>query len=401
MAEVVVKLDSILLQERESAEAGVDEGIFISRVRYIWSRIAGRRLTQAVERKETKGLRPFTFAELERATNYFSEKDHSTTVGGTIYKGWVELKGLRPFTFAELERATNYFSEKDHSTTVGGTIYKGWVDKRTYAPTESGIGLRMYLNLKAEEYNHPNLVKLLGYCLNEKELLCVYEHIPDPSLDKLLFGDPSGTSLSFLARLKIAVGVAHGLSFAHQRRHVAYTQFKTNCILVDMDYNARLWDFEVENSFLDHGSYSFKKDAPYAAPEWFRYQADVIFDGILGSTYCYHSGVKSEVYAFGVVLLELLTGMKAYDDKRPEGKTNLVKWSIPLLTDKEDFGNIIDPQLQHESFLPKGAYKLASLVSNCLHPSQEKRLSMEEIYQDPEDGPTHPNIIRKMKGFAP
>ncbi|GKF89315.1 probable receptor-like protein kinase, partial [Tanacetum coccineum] len=122
--------------------------------------IAGRRLIQAVERKETKGLRPFTFAELERATNYFSEKDYSTT--------------------------------------VGGTIYKGWVDKRTYAPTESGIGLRMYvtkrltemseLNLKAEEYNHLNLVKLLGYCLNEKELLCVYEHIPDPSLDKLLFG---------------------------------------------------------------------------------------------------------------------------------------------------------------------------------------------------------------------
>ncbi|GKB94248.1 probable receptor-like protein kinase, partial [Tanacetum coccineum] len=132
MAEVVVKLDFILSQERESAKE-----------------IAGR-------------------------------------------------KGLRCFTFAELERATNYFSEKDYSTTVGGTICKGWVDKRTYAPTESGIGLRMYvtkrltamseLNLKAEEYNHPNLVKLLGYCLNEKELLCVYEHISDPSLDKLLFG---------------------------------------------------------------------------------------------------------------------------------------------------------------------------------------------------------------------
>ncbi|GKB55225.1 probable receptor-like protein kinase [Tanacetum coccineum] len=120
MAEVVVKLDSILLQERESAKAGVDEGIFISRVRYILSGIAGRRLIQAVERKETKGLRPFTFAELERATNYFSEKDYSTT--------------------------------------VGGTIYKGWVDKRTYAPTESGIGLRMYVTKRLIEMSEINTI---------------------------------------------------------------------------------------------------------------------------------------------------------------------------------------------------------------------------------------------------
>nr|GEV49115.1 retrovirus-related Pol polyprotein from transposon TNT 1-94 [Tanacetum cinerariifolium] len=54
-------------------------------------------------------------------------------------------KGLRRFTFAELERATNYFSKNNYYTTIGGTVYKGWVDKRTYAPTESGIGLRMYV----------------------------------------------------------------------------------------------------------------------------------------------------------------------------------------------------------------------------------------------------------------
>ncbi|GKC24571.1 kinase RLK-Pelle-CrRLK1L-1 family protein, partial [Tanacetum coccineum] len=339
MAEVVVKLDSILLQERESAEAGVDEGIFISR----------------------------------------------------------------------LKKATNYFSEKDYSTTVGGTIYKGWVDKRTYAPTESGIGLRMYvtkrltemsecmlinlvtldvqLNLKAEEYNHLNLVKLLGYCLNEKELYCVYEHIPDPSLDKLLFGEPSGTSLSLLARLKIAVGVAHGLSFAHQRRHLAYTQFKTNCILVDMDYNARLWDFEVKNSFLAHDSYSFRKNAPYAAPKWFRYQADAIFDGLFFvSPYCNHEEDLGKIIDPPLQHDSFQTGMKVYDDNRTEGKQKLVKWDIPLLTDEEDLGKIIDPQLQHDSFLPKGAYKLASLVSKFLHPSQEKRPPMEEIYQTTEKG---------------
>ncbi|GJY66738.1 probable receptor-like protein kinase [Tanacetum coccineum] len=322
MAEVVVKLDSILLEERESDAGG--------RLRDINSR---------------------------------------------------ETKGLRPFTFAGLERATNYFSEKDYSTTVGGTIYKGWVDKRTYAPTESGIGLRMYvtkrftemseLNLKAEEYNHPNLVKLLGYCLNEKELFCVYEHIPDPSLDKLLFEEPSGTSLSLLARLKIAVGVAHGLSFAHQRRHLAYTQFKTNCILVDMDYNARLWDFEVENSFLAHGMKVYDDNRPGGKKNLVKWAIPLLTDeedlGMIIDPPLQHDSFQ--------------TGTKVYDDNRPEGKQKLVKWAIPLLTDKEDLGKIIDPQLQHESFLPKGVYKLASLVSKCLHECQEKRPPMEEIYQ--------------------
>ncbi|GJW68917.1 kinase RLK-Pelle-CrRLK1L-1 family protein, partial [Tanacetum coccineum] len=251
------------------------------------------------------------------------------------------------------------------------------------------------LDLKPEEFHHPNLAKLLGYCLNEQELSCAYETITDTSLDKLWriyhhllvwpYVSPGTSSLSWVARLKIAVGAANGLCFLHQRRHPAYTQFKTTCILVDMDYNARLWDFEVENSFVALGSYSFQKDAPYAAPEWFRYQADVKFDGLRGTIINNHGengfGVKSEIYAFGVVLLELLTGMKVYDDNRPQGKQNLVKWAIPLLTDEEDLGKIIDPQLQHESILPKGAYKLASLVSTCLHPSQEKRPPIEEIYQ--------------------
>ncbi|GJT74147.1 hypothetical protein Tco_1040872 [Tanacetum coccineum] len=119
MAEVVVKLDSILLQERESAEASVDEGIFISRVRYIWSRIAGR----------GKGF-----------TRVWNKGNQ-----------WFETLS----NFAELERATNYFSEKDHSTTVGGTIYKGWVDKRTY-------DRQIVAKSQAEEFKSSNLVKILG-----------------------------------------------------------------------------------------------------------------------------------------------------------------------------------------------------------------------------------------------
>ncbi|PWA90536.1 mitogen-activated protein (MAP) kinase kinase kinase, MLK1/MLK2/MLK4 [Artemisia annua] len=355
MAEVVVRLDLILLRERESAEAGVDEGRFINRFRYLFT---GK-------------------ADLIPARAVISESNS------------------QPFIYGGLDSATYTLDYEEFHKRSLETIYKGWADDGTHAPTECGFSLAMRvkkryigkseLDFKPEEFHHPNLVKLLGYCLNEQELSCAYEILSDTSLDKLLFGGPGTSSLSWVARLKIAVGAANGLSFLHQRRNPAYTQFKTTCILVDMDYNARLWDFEVENSFVALGSYSFQNDAPYAAPEWFRYQADAKFDGICDITINNHGengfGVKSEIYAFGVVLLELLTGMKAYDNNRPYVKKKLVKWAIPLLTDEEELGKIIDPQLQHESFLPKGAYKLASLVSKCLHPSQEKRPPMEEIYQ--------------------
>ncbi|KAI7754899.1 hypothetical protein M8C21_026685 [Ambrosia artemisiifolia] len=290
----------------------------------------------------------------------------------------------------EVVGAADNFNGEQFSANSPGRIYKGWVDELTYTPTESSVGLAMYvkkrhirtseLDFKPEEFNHPNLVRLLGYCLNEKDLSFVYEQIPSTSLDQLLFGEPGTTSLSWVARLKIAVGASQGLSFLHKKGHPAYSQFKTTCILVDTDYNARLRDFEVDDSFVALGSYSFQMDAHYAAPEWFRYQADVIFEATsVSNKYEDGFGVKSEIFSFGVVLLEILTGMKVFDRNRPKGKENLVKWASPLLPHEENVGMIIDPQLHDNNHPPKGAFMLAQLISNCLQQTEDKRPSMENV----------------------
>ncbi|KVI01537.1 Protein kinase, ATP binding site-containing protein [Cynara cardunculus var. scolymus] len=268
-------------------------------------------------------------------------------------------RGLRTFTYAELVSATNNFQNEEYSATLLDIIYKGWVDERTYAPTSCGVGLPMYvrktvkLDLKPEEFNHPNLVKLLGYCLNEQELFWVYELVSDTSLDEHVFR-----------------GAAEGLSVLYQRKHHAYIQLKTSLIRLDTDFNARLSDFEMEKSSLALVSYSFGMDAFYAAPEWFRYQADK-FD----------SNYSGLFHFDDVILLEILTGMKVFDVNRPYGKQNLVNWATPLLADEVNLGMIMDPKFWHNSYPPKGAFKLALLVSKCLQPTPNERPLMEEILQ--------------------
>ncbi|KAK1426190.1 hypothetical protein QVD17_14859 [Tagetes erecta] len=337
MAEVVVKLESILSQERQSVGSSAYDGNFLNMVRYYFTRKVD--------------LKP---AHAE----------------GNISKN----QSLRLFTYSELVRATNNCNHKKFSSRSLETIYKGWVDKTTYAPTRPGVGLPMYvrtrlirtskLDLKPEEFIHPNLIKLLGYYSSEQKLSCVYKLISGTTLDKLLYGEPGKTSLSWVLRLKIAVGAARGLSFLHKKGHPAYRQFKTACILVDKDYNSRLWDFEVDGSFMVTGSYSAEMGVHYAAPEWLRYQADIKLDVIGKMAAC-----------------KCKDGMKVCDWRKPVGEHNLIKRATPLLADEVNLGRILDPQLMDNNQPPKGAFKLAQLVLNCLKPRQVERASMEDILQ--------------------
>ncbi|CAH1447751.1 unnamed protein product [Lactuca virosa] len=296
MAEVVVKLESILSQETEIANSVVSEEGFIYKLRSLFT--------------------------------------------GKVHTGirWNTDQTCRTFTYAELASATNDFKEGVLSPTLNEAVYKG------YAPTESGVGLAMYVRrieillyqtVELKRFNHPRFVKLLGYCSKKEELFFVYEFIHGKSLAKYLYGD----------------------------------------------FNARLSDFAFD-------SYVFQMDRYYAAPEWFRYRADRFdryeetYDILHGLSPTDDFAMKNEMYAFGVVLLEMLTGMKVYDEERPLGKEDFVEWAIPLLADEVNLRMIVDPQLhQHNDCPPKGAFKLAQLVSTCLHPEKDKRPSMEDILQ--------------------
>ncbi|XP_023743326.1 uncharacterized protein LOC111891500 [Lactuca sativa] len=443
MAEVVVRLESILSQEREIANSVVDDEGFIYKLKSLF---IGKLVVAAIgsksdfiahpkpivaENNAAKRKNPYrsfttlSYTELVSAKNGFEDEEHSPDFNNSIFKGWVDKRTYMPnkkganaaigsksdlvahhkpistkvdaaigsnstnqrfrtFTYAELAIASNNFKDKEYSPTLMDFICKGWVDERTYAPTIKGVGLAMYVtkmeiptrkqDIKLEDFNHPNLVKFLGYCLSYHELFCVYEVISGITLDRYLYRE-SGTSLSWVARLKIAKGAAEGLAYLHKRNQPAYSQFKTNLILVDKDFNAWLSDF----AFVTH---TFPLDAYfYAAPESFCHQVDT-FDG-LHPLRLPEDGfsIKSEIYAFGVVLLEILTGLKVYDRRRPLGKQNLVEWALPLLADEVNLSMIMDPRLQNIDFPPKEAFKFTQLISNCLQAKQDKRPSMKYIAQ--------------------
>ncbi|XP_048317689.2 probable serine/threonine-protein kinase PIX13 [Ziziphus jujuba] len=294
---------------------------------------------------------------------------------------------LRVFSFAELKAATKNFRA---DTVLGeggfGKVYKGWLDEKY--PTKSGsstvIAVKK-LNSESlqgfEEWqsevnflgrlSHPNLVKLLGYSWEDTELLLVYEFMQKGSLENHLFGRGAAVQpLPWDIRLKIAIGAARGLAFLHtSEKQVIYRDFKASNILLDGSYTAKLSDFGLAklgpSASRSHVTTRVMGTYGYAAPEY-------VATG--------HLYVKSDVYGFGVVLIEILTGLRALDTNRPNGKHNLVDWIKPYLSDKRKLKNIIDSRLEGR-YPSKAAFNLASLSLKCIEAEQKHRPSMKDVVE--------------------
>ncbi|KAK9032999.1 hypothetical protein V6N11_018040 [Hibiscus sabdariffa] len=267
-----------------------------------------------------------------------------------------------------------------------GRVFKGWVDEQTFAPSKLGVGMAVAVKKsnpdssqglqewQAEvkflgKFSHPNLVKLLGYCWEENQFLLVYEYMQKGSLENHLFrwgAEP----LTWGTRLKIAKGAAQGLAFLHtSEKSVIYRDFKASNILLDGDYNAKLSDFGLAKfGPIDGNSHVTTRvmgTYGYAAPEY-------VATG--------HLYVKSDVYGFGVVLLEMLTGRRALDTNRPSGEHNLVEWTKYSLTEKRKLKRIMDPRLEQE-YPIKAALQTGVLILKCLESDPRNRPSMEEVLE--------------------
>ncbi|CAN6239631.1 unnamed protein product [Urochloa humidicola] len=314
--------------------------------------------------------------------------------GGRI----LEVANLRVFTFAELRAVTRNFKA---DTVVGeggfGRVYKGWVDRRTLSPAsstataatmpvavkklnpESLQGLREWqteVNFLGR-LSHPNLVRLLGYCWEEKELLLVYEYMGKGSLENHLFrseparkggGVHHQQALPWSLRLRIAMGAARGLAFLHSsEKHVIYRDFKASNILLDEHFNAKLSDFGLAKDGPAGGSSHVTTRVMgtygYAAPEY-------VATG--------HLYVKSDVYGFGVVLVEILTGLRALDTDRPAAQHNLVDWAKPFLADRKKLARLVDPRLEGQ-YPSRAAQRAAQLALRCLAADHKNRPSMREV----------------------
>ncbi|XP_031254612.1 probable serine/threonine-protein kinase PIX13 isoform X1 [Pistacia vera] len=305
--------------------------------------------------------------------------------------GKIVTPNMKMYTLAELRAATKNFRP---DTVLGeggfGRVFKGWVDEKTYAPSKVGMGMAVAVKKsnpdslqglnewQAEvkflgKFSHPNLVKLLGYCWEDRQFLLVYEYMQKGSLENHLFRK-AAEPLSWNIRLKIAIGAAKGLTFLHSsEKSVIYRDFKASNILLDADYNAKLSDFGLAKlgpiNGNSHVTTRVMGTYGYAAPEY-------VATG--------HLYVRSDVYGFGVVLLEMLTGLRALDTNRPSGNHNLVEYAKPSLSDRRKLKKIMDPRLE-EQYPAKAASQCAELILKCLESDPKSRPSMDQVLENLEE----------------
>ncbi|KAA8518737.1 hypothetical protein F0562_016489 [Nyssa sinensis] len=316
--------------------------------------------------------------------------DTSTeSMGRSLFPSLSErTSNLRVFTFSELKTATKNFSRTVKIGEGGfGCVYKG-VIKSSEDPLKkidvavkqlSRRGLQGHKEWVTEVnvlgvVEHPNLVKLLGYCAEDDERgiqrLLIYEYMPNRSVEDHL-STRSETPLSWAMRLKIAQDSARGLAYLHEEMdfQIIFRDFKSSNILLDEEWNAKLSDFGLArlgpSEGLTHVSTAVVGTMGYAAPEY-------IQTGRLTS--------KSDVWSYGVFLYELITGRRPLDRNRPKGEQKLLEWVKPYLSDAKKFQLLLDLRLEGNYSL-KSAHKLAIVANRCLVRYPKSRPKMSEVLE--------------------
>ncbi|KAM0947930.1 putative protein kinase RLK-Pelle-RLCK-VIIa-2 family [Dioscorea sansibarensis] len=294
------------------------------------------------------------------------------------------ITGLKSFTLNDLKNATRNFRAETLLGEGGfGCVFKGWIDENTLLPTRPGEGIVVAVKkLKRESFqghkewltevtylgqlHHENLVKLIGYCSEGDNRLLVYEYMQRGSLENHLF--KSVQPIPWTTRVSIAIDVARGLSFLHNLEiQVIYRDLKASNVLLDLDFNAKLSDFGLARDGptdgKSHVSTKVIGTRGYAAPEY-------IATGRLN--------VRSDIYSFGVVMLELLSGRRAVDANRGSSEEMLVDWAKPYLMDRRKMFRIMDTRLEGQ-YSKIGAQILATLATDCVSPEARNRPDIVQV----------------------
>ncbi|KAH7283672.1 hypothetical protein KP509_34G018600 [Ceratopteris richardii] len=279
------------------------------------------------------------------------------------------------YNIADLQLATQSFSEENFiGNGTLGKVYKGQllngqviaVKKLDYSVTR--IEQADFLNFvsKISRFRHKNVVELIGYCVELGEHLLVYEFISNGSLyEKLHTEMENKTRLNWEARVRIALGTARALEYLQEtcRPPIFHRNLTSINILLDDELIPHLSDCGLSN-YLQHEQTSAER-LGYSAPEH-------ISSGIYT--------IESDIYSFGLVMLELLTGRKVLDSSRPRSEQSLVRWAAPQLCDIDALASMLDPSIDG-SFSKKSMSRFADVISQCVQADPNFRPSMGEIVQ--------------------
>lgn len=289
----------------------------------------------------------------------------------------------KKFKFKELSKATGKFNPKNKLGKGGfGTVYKGILGKKEVAvkrvSKKSTQGKQEFIAevTTIGHIHHRNLVKLIGWCHEKREYLLVYEYLPNGSLDKYIFWDEkSGTqeeTLSWGRRLSVISGVAQALDYLHNgcMNRVLHRDIKASNVMLDLDFNAKLGDFGlartiIHNEQTHHSTKELAGTPGYMAPE-------SILTG--------RATAETDVYAFGVLVLEVACGRKPGGQaERDDYICNIVHGLWELYRR----GTILegaDPRL-NGIFIEEEMECVLILGLACCHPNPKNRPSMKTVLQ--------------------
>ncbi|KAL4558613.1 hypothetical protein LXL04_036814 [Taraxacum kok-saghyz] len=290
------------------------------------------------------------------------------------------LLSVKTFTLSQLDKATEKFSSNKILGEGGfGCVYHGIIEDGSEVAVKllnrdnNQNGDREFIAEveMLSRLHHRNLVKLIGICIEGRTRCLVYELVPNGSVESHLHGvDKDRGPLDWDGRLKIALGAARGLAYLHEDSNprVIHRDFKASNVLLEDDFTPKVSDFGLAREATEGSSHISTRvmgTFGYVAPEY----------AMTG-----HLLVKSDVYSYGVVLLELLSGRKPVDMSQPPGEENLVTWARPLLTTLSGLHTLVDPTLSNTYDFNDMA-KVAAIASMCVHPEVTQRPFMGEVVQ--------------------
>ncbi|XVF23181.1 hypothetical protein REPUB_Repub13aG0015100 [Reevesia pubescens] len=313
----------------------------------------------------------------ERATkesNPFAHWDSKKSSGGIP-----QLKGARCFSFEELKKYTNNFSEANDIGSGGyGKVYRGTlptgelvaIKRAQQGSMQGGLEFKTEIELLSRVH-HKNVVSLLGFCFDQAEQMLIYEYVPNGSLSDSLSGK-SGIRLDWTRRLKIALGAARGLAYLHELANppIIHRDIKSTNILLDERLNAKVADFGLSKLMGDsekgHVTTQVKGTMGYLDPEYYMTQ---------------QLTEKSDVYSFGVLLLEIITA------RRPIERGKYIVREVRMSMDKTkslyNLQQILDPTITTPT--PKGLEKFVDLAMSCVEESGGERPTMGEVVKEIEN----------------
>ncbi|GMP75203.1 hypothetical protein CsSME_00032377 [Camellia sinensis var. sinensis] len=311
------------------------------------------------------------------------KKKHDAVESDIVGNEITSVQSLQ-FDLATIQVATNNFSDHNKIGQGGfGSVYKGILTNGQEIAVKrlsrkSGQGAEEFKNeaVLVAKLQHRNLVRVLGFCLEGEEKILIYEFVPNKSLDYFLFDPQEQEKLDWSKRYKIIGGIARGMIYLHEdsRLRIIHRDLKVSNVLLDGDMNAKISDFGMARIFgVDQtqgntnrvvGTYG------YMSPE-----------------YAMHGkfSVKSDVFSFGVLVLEIISGKKNNTFYQSECAENLLSYAWKLWREEKPL-ELMDSTLE-------GSYSINEVI-RCIH------IGLLCVQEDPDARPSMATIVVMLNSYS-